>query len=327
VNRIMITLFLALSSALSGALWTAASSAQAFPQKMIKMVVATTPGSPPDVMARTISQKLSDGLGQTVFVENRPGAGGTIGAGAVAKAAPDGYTLLLGSASSLSIAPSLYPGVTYDSVNSFAPISIIGTTTYVMVVHPAVPARSLKELIVLAKSKPGQLNYGTTPSGTPPHLVLEMFKKAAGVDIFGINYSGSPAAFTALLAGDVQVLVDQFAPLLPLIASGKMRPLVVTSDKRARQLPDVPSASEAGLPGFEADGWFGLLAPKGTPNDIVKRLHGEVVKTISSRELIEALERQGVDAAHSTPEEFQERLRTDAIKWASAVKMSGAKVQ
>ena len=323
MNRIMIALFLALF----GALWSTAASAQAYPQRTVRMVVATTPGSPPDIVGRVVSQKLSEGLGQAVFVENRPGAGGTIGAGAVAKAAPDGYTLLLGSATSLSIAPSLYPAVTYDSVNSFAPISIIGTNTYVMVVNPAVPARTLKELIALAKSKPGQLNYGTAASGTPPHLVMEMFKRAAGVDIFGINYSGSPAAFTSLLAGDVQVLVDQFAPLLPLITSGKVRPLVVTSDRRARQLPDVPSAPEAGLPGFEADGWFGVLAPKGTPNDIVRRLHGEMVKAISTRELIKTLERQGFDPAHNTPDEFLERLKTEAVKWATAVKMSGAKVQ
>ena len=324
MNRIMIALFLALF----GALWSTAASAQAYPQRTVKMVLPAAPGTAPDIVGRIISEKLSDGLGQTVIVENRPGAGGTIGAGAVAKAAPDGYTLLLGTAAFLSVSPALYPTVTYDSVNSFAPISMIGTNTYVMVVNPAVPARSLKELIALAKSRPGQLNYGASTIGTPSHLVMEMFKTAAGVDIVGIHYIGSAQALTSLLAGNVQIVIEALGGgILPQIASGKVRPLAVTSAKRVRKLPDVPSASEAGLPGFEADGWFGVLAPKGTPNDIVRRLHGEMVKAISTRELIETLERLGVVPAHSTPEEFLERLKTEAVRWATAVKMSGAKVQ
>jgi tripartite-type tricarboxylate transporter receptor subunit TctC len=291
------------------------------------MVVPFAPAGPPDILARLISQRLGEGLGQTVFVENRAGAGGIIGAEAVAKAVPDGYTLLFGSIASLLISPALYANVGYDAVNSFSPVSVIGVTSFVLVVNPKLPARSVKELIDLAKAQPGKLNYGSSTLGTPPHIMAEMFKTQAAVDIFGINYKGSADAVTALLAGDVQVMIDQFAALLPLIASGKVRPLVVTSDKRVKQLPDVPAAPEVGLPGFAVESWFGVLGPKGMPADVVKRLHGELVKAIGSKDLVDALARQGLEALSSTPEEYSARLKADAPKWAAAVKASGAKVQ
>jgi len=323
VNRITI----ALSVALFGALWTAPASAQAYPQKPVKLVIPSAAGAAPDIIGRIVAQRLSENLGQSMIVENRPGAGGIIGTDAAAKAAPDGYTLLLGTAAFLSVSPALYKKVTYDPVNSFAPISMIGTNMYVMVVNPSVPARTVEELIALAKSKPGALNYGSSTIGTPSHLVMEMFKTAAGVNIVGVHYIGSAQALTSLLAGDVQVAIDTFASSLTQIRAGKVRPLVVTGSKRAKELPDVRSAPELKLQGFQADGWFGLLAPKGTPNDIVRRLHAGMVNALSSRELIEALDRQGVDAAHSTPEEFLARLKTDGVRWAAVVKTSGAKVQ
>lgn len=323
VNRITIALLLASF----GTLWATDCTAQAYPQKTVKMVVTSAAGTAPDIVGRVISQRLSEYLGRTVIVENRPGAGGVIGTDAVAKAAPDGYTLLLGTATSLSVSPALFSAVTYDAVDSFAPISMIGTTNFVMVVNLAVPARSVKELIALAKSKPAQLNYSASTIGTPSHLIMEMFKSAAGVDIVGINYVGSAQALASLLAGDVQVMIEAFAVALTHITSGKVRPLLVTTPRRARQLPDIPSASEAELPGFEADGWYGVLAPKATPNDIVKRLNGEMVRALGSKELITSLERQGVDAASSTPEEFLARLKRDSVRWAAAVKVSGAKVQ
>ena len=323
MNRITI----ALSVALFGALWTAPASAQAYPQKPVKLVIPSAAGAAPDIIGRIVAQRLSENLGQSMIVENRPGAGGIIGTDAAAKAAPDGYTLLLGTAAFLSVSPALYKKVTYDPVNSFAPISMIGTNMYVMVVNPSVPARTVEELIALAKSKPGALNYGSSTIGTPSHLVMEMFKTAAGVNIVGVHYIGSAQALTSLLAGDVQVAIDTFASSLTQIRAGKVRPLVVTGSKRAKELPDVRSAPELKLQGFQADGWFGLLAPKGTPNDIVRRLHAGMVKALSSRELIEALDRQGVDAAHSTPEEFLARLKTDGVRWAAVVKTSGAKVQ
>ncbi|OGA96535.1 MAG: hypothetical protein A3G27_17110 [Betaproteobacteria bacterium RIFCSPLOWO2_12_FULL_66_14] len=323
MNRITI----ALSVALFGALWTAPASAQAYPQKPVKLVIPSAAGAAPDIIGRIVAQRLSENLGQSMIVENRPGAGGIIGTDAAAKAAPDGYTLLLGTAAFLSVSPALYKKVTYDPVNSFAPISMIGTNMYVMVVNPSVPARTVEELIALAKSKPGALNYGSSTIGTPSHLVMEMFKTAAGVNIVGVHYIGSAQALTSLLAGDVQVAIDTFASSLTQIRAGKVRPLVVTGSKRAKELPDVRSAPELKLQGFQADGWFGLLAPKGTPNDIVRRLHAGMVNALSSRELIEALDRQGVDAAHSTPEEFLARLKTDGVRWAAVVKTSGAKVQ
>ena len=313
--------------ALFGGLWTASASAQAYPQKPVKLVIPSAAGAAPDIIGRIVAQRLSENLGQSMIVENRPGAGGIIGTDAAAKAAPDGYTLLLGTAAFLSVSPALYKKVTYDPVNSFAPISMIGTNMYVMVVNPSVPARTVEELIALAKSKPGALNYGSSTIGTPSHLVMEMFKTAAGVNIVGVHYIGSAQALTSLLAGDVQVAIDTFASSLTQIRAGKVRPLVVTGSKRAKELPDVRSAPELKLQGFQADGWFGLLAPKGTPNDIVRRLHAGMVNALSSRELIEALDRQGVDAAHSTPEEFLARLKTDGVRWAAVVKTSGVKVQ
>ena len=309
------------------ALWAPPVLGQSYPQKPLRMIVPFAPAGPPDILGRVISQKMAEGLGQPVIVENRVGAGGTIGSQAVAKAPPDGYTMLFASIASLGISPALYPNVAYDPVSSFAPISLVGTTSFVMFVHPSLPAKSLQELVALAKSKPGQLNYGASTSGTPPHLMMEMFKSQAGVDIVGINYNASAAAVTALLAGHVQVVVDQFAAALPLIAAGKVRALVVTSEKRVKQLPDVPSAPEAGLPGFTAVSWFGVVAPRGTPNDIVKRLNAEIVKAIGMKDLSATLVKFGLEPAHSTPEQFAAIIKADVPKWAAAVKSSGAKVQ
>ncbi len=323
MNRAVIPLCLALS----GIAWTGAACAQAYPQKPVRMIVPSAPGAAPDIIGRVVSPRLGEGLGQTVIVENRAGAGGIIGTDAVAKATPDGYTLLMGTAAFLSVSPALYSKVPYDPVNSFAPISMIGTNMYVMVVNPSLPVRNVKELIALAKSKPGQLNYAASTMGTPSHLTMEMFKSAAGLDIVGVYYIGSAQALTSLLAGNAEVLIDTFASSMGQIQAGKVRPLLVTGPKRAKELPEVPSASELNLPGFEATGWFGLLAPKGTPEGIVKRLHAEMAKALLSRELIDALDRQGVEAASSTPEEFLAKLKTDGARWAAAVKASGAKVQ
>ena len=298
-----------------------------YPQKPIKMVVPFAPAGPPDILARLVSQKLAEQLGQAVFVENRPGAGGIIGAEAVAKAPPDGYTLLFGSIASLLISPALYRNVGYDAVTSFSPVSVVGVTSFVLVVNPKLPVHSVKELVELAKAQPGKLNYGSSTLGTPPHIMAEMFKTQTGTDIFGVNYKGSADAVTALLAGDVQIMIDQFAALLPLIASGKVRPLVVTTEKRVMQLPDVPAAPEVGLPGFAVESWFGVLGPRGMPAEVVKRLHAELVKAVGSKDLMNALARQGLEALSSTPEQYAARLKADAPKWAAAVKASGAKVQ
>ncbi len=308
-------------------LWQADVSAQPYPSKPVRMVVPFAPAGPPDILARLISQKLGEGLAQPVVVENRVGAGGIIGSEFVAKAAPDGYTLLFGSVAALLLSPPLYGSRAGYDWTSFTPVSIVGTTTFVLVVNSKVPANTLKELIDLAKAQPGKLNYGASSQGTPPHIVAEMFKTQAGVDIFAINYKGSADSITALLAGDVQMVIDQFAAVLPLISSGKVRPLVVTSNSRVRQLPDVPSAAESGLPGLNVDSWFGILGPKGMSGDVSRRLHGELVKAIGSKDLMAALERQGLVPATSTPEEFGAMLKRDAPRWAAAVKASGAKVE
>lgn len=298
-----------------------------YPQKPVRMVVPYAPGGPPDILGRLVSQKLGEQMGQAMFVENRPGAGGIIGAESVAKAAPDGYTLLFGSIASLLISPALYANVGYDPVTSFSPVSVVGVTSFVLVVNPTLPAHSVKELVGLAKAQPGKLNYGSSTLGTPPHIMAEMFKTQTGTEIFGINYKGSADAVAALLGGDVQIMVDQFAALLPLIASGKVRALMVTTDKRVKQLPDVPAAPEVGLPGLSVESWFGVLGPKGMASEVVNRLHAEIVKAVASKDLAAALGRQGLEPKSSTPEEYVARLKTDAPKWAAAVKASGAKVQ
>ena len=318
---------LAFFAPLFAALFSLPVAQAQYPQKTIRMIVPFAAAGPPDILGRLIAQKLGEQMGQSMIVENRAGAGGTIGARFVAEAAPDGYTLMLGSIASLLISPALYAKPGYDPINSFAPISVIGETSFALVVNPKLPAHSVKELSNLAKAQPGKINYGSSTLGTPPHLMAEMFKSQAGVDIFGINYKGSADAVTALLSGDVQVLVDQYAALLPLIGSGKVRPLMVMSAKRFKGLPDVPSAPEAGLPGLAVVSWFGVLGPKGLPADVVKRLHGEMVKAIGSKELTDMLGRQGLEPLTSTPEEYAAMIRTDAPKWAAAVKASGAKVE
>ncbi len=305
----------------------ASALAQTYPTKPVHMVVAFAPAGPPDIVGRIVSQRLSEELGVQVVVENRGGAGGTIGTEFVARAAPDGYTLAFGSVSAFMISPVIYANVTYDPVQSFTPLSLVGTSGFALVVDPRLSVRTLKEFIELARSQPGKLNYGSATQGTPPHLLAEMFNTLAGVQIFGIFYKGSADSLTALLKGEVQMMVNQYSALMPMINAGKARALVVTGAKRAPQLPEVPSALEAGLPGFVVDSWFGILGPKGMPGDVVKRLNSAIVRAIASKELTEALNRQGLESLSSTPEEFLALLKSNAPRWAAAVRAAGVKVQ
>jgi tripartite-type tricarboxylate transporter receptor subunit TctC len=301
--------------------------AQAWPQKPIKVLIGFAAAGPPDVAVRIVAPKLGEALGQPVVAENRPGAGGMIAMEMVAKSAPDGYTLGLATVGTMLLAKALIPTAAYDPLTSFVPIGTFAKTTFIVVSSPNLPARNLKEFVALAKKQPGKLNYGGSTPGTPPHVLAEMFKSQAGVDVFGINYKGSAEAVTRFLAGDVQMVVDSYAILGPLIKSNKAVALVVTSAARSKNLPEVPTAAEAGMPDFAVESWFGLVAPAGTPMAAVRRINAELTKAALSKDVVEAIAKLGLETISSTPEEFAATVKNDWPKWSAAVKASGAKAQ
>ena len=317
---------LALAFWMSALLWQADGFAQPWPAKPVRLIVPFAPGGPTDAVGRAIAQHLTAALGQQVFVDNRPGAGGTIGAAAAAKSPADGYTLFFATTSTFSIAPSLYSNPGFEPLRSFAPISQLVTAPFLVVVHPALPARSLQELIKLAKARPGQFNFASGGSGTPPHIAGEMFKAAAGVDIVHVPFKGMAPAVIDLVTGRVEMIFEQLLPLQAHIQSGKLRPLAVASVKRHPQLPELPTSAEAGLPGYEVTAWFGLAAPAGTAPDVIKRLNAEVAKALQTREVRDAFSNQGLAPAGNSPEEFAAFIASEGARWSRAVKTSGAKV-
>lgn len=316
---------LALSAAVLG-LVPGGTSAQDYPNKPIRFIAAFPPGSASELLARVIGQKLTESWGQPVVVETRPGAGGTIGADFVAKSAPDGYTLLLGSSAEITVGVSLYSKLSYDPVRSFAPVILVAPVPNILVVHPSVPAKSVRELIALAKSKPGQLNFGSSGNGTTSHLAGEMLKTMAGIDMVHIPYKGSPPALTDLLAGQVSLM---FAPMLtglPHAKAGKLRALAVSSAKRALAAPEIPTMMESGLPEFEASIFFGVLAPTGTLKDIVNKLNVEIARILHLPDVKENLTRQGAEPVGSTPEQYAAHIKAEIAKWAKVIKDSGARI-
>jgi tripartite-type tricarboxylate transporter receptor subunit TctC len=302
------------------------ASAQSYPNRAIRLVVPFPAAGTTDILARAAAQKLTEAFGQSVVVDNRPGAAGNIGSDLVAKSAPDGYTLLMGTVGTHAINPSLYSKMPYDHVKDFVPVVLVAGVPNVLVVNPALPVNSVADLIKLAKDKPGQINFASSGSGTSIHLSGELFKTMAGVDITHIPYKGSSPALTDLMGGQVQIMFDNLPSALPQIKAGKLRAIAVTSLKRAPVLPDVPTISESGLPGFEASSWFGVLAPAGTPAPIVARINAEVNKWLQSAEAREKLLSQGAEAAGGSPEQFANHIRAESEKWAKVVKASGAKV-
>ena len=300
--------------------------AQAYPNHSIRLVVPFPAGGTTDILARDVAKKLTDTLGQSVVVDNRPGAGGNIGADLVAKAPPDGYTLLMGTVGTHAINPSLYAKMPYDHIKDFVPVVLVAGVPNVLVVNPSVPVNSVADLIKLAKSKPGAINFASSGSGTSIHLSGELFKTMTGVDMTHVPYKGSSPALTDLMGGQVQIMFDNLPSSLALIKSGKLRAVAVTSLKRAPALPDVPTVSESGVPGFEASSWFGILAPAGTPAPIVAKLNAEVNKWLQSPEGKEQLLAQGAEVAGGPPEKFVAHIRAETDKWAKVVKASGAKV-
>ena len=304
---------------------SALALAQTYPTRQVRIVVPFPPGGTSDILARTIGARLSAPLGQPVVIENRPGAGGNIAADHVAKSAPDGYTLIMGT-SSLAISQSLYKKLTYDLVQDFAPITQAVNYTNLLVVHPSAGVKSVDELLKLARAKPGSLSYGTAGNGTPPHMTGELFKAYTNVNIVHIPYKGGAPAIADLIAGQIPMMFDNVPPLLPHVRAGKIQALAVTSLARIAVLPDVPTLHELGLKDFDAVGWNGLLAPAGTPREIVARLNTEVVRVLRIPEVRDQLTSQGADIVGNSPEEFAAWIRAEVKKWAEVVKVSGAKI-
>jgi tripartite-type tricarboxylate transporter receptor subunit TctC len=315
---VAITLFAALAS-------TDAAAQAAYPARPVRIVVPFPPGGTSDILARTISARLQGPLGQPVVVENRPGAGGNIAGDAVAKAAPDGYTILMGT-SSLAISKSLYKKLSYDLLTDFAPITQAVNYTNLLVVHPSTGFSSVAELLAAARAKPGTLVYGTAGNGTPPHMTGELFKAYTGVDITHVPYKGGAPAIADLIAGQIPMMFDNVPPLLPHVRSGRIKALAVTSLQRIAVLPEVPTLHELGLKDFDAVGWNGLLAPAGTPRPIVNRIHDEVIRVLRIPEVRDGLTSQGADIVGNSPDEFAAWIRTEVKKWGEVVQRSGAKV-
>ena len=317
-----------LFAALALMLVCAGASAQTtYPTKPIRFVVPYPAGGPLDIMARAIGQKLTEAWNQPVVVDNRAGAGGNIGADLVAKSASDGYTLLMGAVATHAINPSLYSKFPYDPVKDFAPVALVAQVPNILVVNPAVPARTVRELIELARAKPGTLNFASGSTGSTGHLAGELFNVMAGVDMVHIPYKGAAPATTDLLAGQVQLMFDNLANALPNVKAGKLRALAVTTLKRSPAMPDLPTIAESGLPGFDLTTWFGVLVPAGTPADIVAKLNAEIVRALNAKDMRERLEKMGAEPpANNTPEHFAAFIRSEAAKYAKVIKASGAKV-
>ena len=300
--------------------------AQSYPAKPIRFIVPFPPGGSADILARAIGQKAGEGLGQSLVVENRPGAGTAIGAEALAKSPADGYAVMIGTVSSHAINPALNPKLTYDPVKDFTPISLVASIPFAMIVHPSVPAKSVRELISLAKSKPASLNYSSAGNGTSNHLAGELLKSMAGIDIVHIPYKGSAPALNDLVAGQVSLMFDLVLTAAPHVKSGAVRGLAVTGAKRSSALPDLPTVAESGVPGYEVSAWFGIFAPAEVPQPVVQRLNAEFVKALQQPDLRQRLASQGAEPLTSTPDEFTAYLRSEIAKWAKVVKDSGMKV-
>ena len=314
-----------MAAALAGA--ATLSFGQVFPEKPIRFVVGFTPGGPSDILARALGQKLGERWNQQVVIENRPGAGGNIAAEAVAKSAPDGYTWLLGNNSILATNQSLYRQLGYDPVKDFAPVSLVAVQPNILVVNPEVPANSVADLISLARKHPGKLNYASSGSGAAAHLAGELFKTMAGVDLVHVPYKGAQPALTDVIAGQVQVMFATSASVIPFIKAGKLRALAVTTAARSASVPELPTVSEAGVPGFEAITWHGVVVPAATPAPLIERLNRDIVGVLRMPDLRERLAALGAEVIAGTPAEFADYIASEIPKWAKVVRDSGARIE
>jgi tripartite-type tricarboxylate transporter receptor subunit TctC len=304
----------------------ATSAAQEYPAKPIRMIIPYPPGGGTDFFARTLGAKLTEALGQPVVMENRPGAAGVIGADAVAKAAPDGYTIFIGQASNLAINPHLMAKLPYDPLRDFSPVSLVGGSPSLLVVHPSLPVHTVKDLVALARAKPGAIVYASAGTGSPGHISTEYFKRVAGVDMLHVPYKGASPALTNVLAGEASLYFTSPVAAQPLVRAGRLRQIAVTSAKRFAPLPDVPTIAESGYPEIDIVSWWGLLTPANVPHEIVARLHAETVKAMNAPEMKDRLARQGVAVMTDTPEEFAQFIRSELDKWGRMVKASGARL-
>ena len=301
-------------------------SAQTWPTKPIKIVLGFPPGGATDILSRDFAAKLGDELKQQVIIENKPGAGGTIGADIVAKAAPDGYTLTIGTSSNHAIAVSLYKKLPYDPIKDFAPITMLAVSQNVVVINADVPANNIRELVAYAKANPGKLNFGSSGNGTISHLTGEMFNTLNGTQITHIPYKGSAFVFPDLLSGQISVMYDSTISIGSMVKSGKVKALAVTGAKRSVLVPDLPTVAESGNPGFESTNWFGFFAPAATPKDILARLNAAAVKVLAAPDLQARFAMQGAEVVANSPGDALNMVKADIVKWAEVAKKSGAKI-
>jgi tripartite-type tricarboxylate transporter receptor subunit TctC len=314
--------FVAIVAGLIASLASTAQEAN-FPTRPIRFIAANSPGGGLDITARAISPKLSAVFGQQVIVDNRAGAAGSIASEIVAKSAPDGYTLLLASVGGLAVNTNLYKGLTYHPLRDFAPVTWATSQSNVLVVHPSVPAKTVKELIAFAKAQPGKVIYGSSGAGNAGHLAAELFSTMAGVKMVHVPYKGGAPAMVDLLAGQIQLIFSSAPTSVPQVKAGKIRGLAVTTAKRSTVLPDLPTVAESGLPGFEADNWYGIVTVMKTPRPVVERLHAEIVKALHAPDVKQILFNSGMEVRTSTPEEFGAYMKSEFEKWAKVIKDAG----
>jgi tripartite-type tricarboxylate transporter receptor subunit TctC len=305
---------------------TAASQAQNWPSHPVRFIIPFPAGGSTDIVGRVIADKLAQSLGQPFVIDNRGGAGGTTGSDVAAKSPPDGYTMLIGTSSTHAIASSLYGKLPYDQARDFAPVTLIGTATILLAVHPSVGVKSVRELIALAKAKPALLTFASSGNGSVSHLTGEYFKSQAGIEMQHIPYKGDTPMITDLVGGRVSLAFGTAVAFLPYVQSGKLNALAVTNAKPSPVAPNLPTVAESGLPGFEALQWFGILMPAGTPREIVARLNAEILKVLRMPDVRERFQSMGIEIAGDTPEQFAAFMRAETVKWAKVVKESGAKV-
>lgn len=321
-----ITKTLAAALAVAGFVIGNAATAEGYPERTVRLVVPQSAGGGADILARTVAAKLSEAWGKQVIVENRPGAAGIIGTQGVAQAEPDGYTLLMGAISTHAINRALYKDLSYDPVKDFEAITMVASAPLLVVVHPSVEANSVQELIALAKSKPGKLNFSSAGNGNSTHLAGELFKSMSGVEIVHVPYKGATPAEVGLMGGQVSLMFSSILSAMPHSKAGKMKALAVTSTKRSSVMPELPTVNETGLPGYDVNPWYGLFAPAGTPKDIVDKISREVVRTVQMPDVKKRFASLGADAAGNTPEQFASFIDAEIAKWDKVVKESGTKI-
>lgn len=302
------------------------STAQDYPNRPVRWIVPFAPAGPTDLMSRAVAEKLTQRLGQQFVVDNRSGAGGNIGAEVVARSAPDGYTLMIGHVGTHAVNVTLYPKIGFDPVRDFTAITLIATLPLALVIHPAVPAKDVKELIAYAKTRPGQLNFASAGNGGPTHLTGELLKTSAGIDIVHVPYKGNAAALLDLTAGRVQMMFSNMLTAMPHVRAGKLRAIGLSSTRRSPQAPELPTIAESGVPGFSSVPWYGVLGPAGLPQAIVSKLNSEITRALAQPDMQERFVAQGIDLQSTTPEQFAALIKSEVVKWRKVVRDAGAKV-